>query len=45
MAFITLASNDSYALGALVWAASLRRVGTTKDIAILVTNGVSDSLR
>ena len=44
-AFVTLATNDNYALGALVWASSLRQVGTQKKIAVLITKGVSDSIR
>lgn len=44
-AFVTLATNDQYALGALVWAASLRQVGTKKQVCILITKGVSDSIR
>jgi len=44
-AFVTLATNDQYALGAMVWAASLRQVATQKQIVILITKGVSESIR
>lgn len=43
--FVTLATNDNYALGALVLAASLRNVQTTKKITILITKTVSESIR
>ena len=43
--WVTLATNDSYSVGALVLAASLRRVKTTRKLSILVTNGVSSTLR
>jgi len=44
-AFVTLATNDTYSLGALVLANSLRRVGTTRQIAIMITPGVSQGMR
>lgn len=44
-AFVTLATNDTYALGCLVLGSSLRRVGTTRKLAVMVTPGVSQSLR
>jgi len=44
-AFVTLATNDTYSLGALVLANSLRRVGTTKQLVIMITSGVSPSMR
>ena len=44
-AFVTLATNDTYALGCLVLGSSLRRVGTTRKLAVMVTSGVSQSLR
>ncbi|CAH8456440.1 unnamed protein product [Heterobilharzia americana] len=43
-AFVTLATNDEYACGALVWAHSLREVKTTKQLACLVTNQVSKQI-
>ncbi|CAH0770932.1 unnamed protein product [Bemisia tabaci] len=44
-AWVTLTTNDSYALGALVLAASLKRVGTKHELAILVTPGVSQAMK
>ncbi|KJE89886.1 glycogenin [Capsaspora owczarzaki ATCC 30864] len=44
-AFVTLVTNDGYALGALVLAKSLRDVNTTRKIAVLITNEVSEPTR
>uniref|UniRef100_A0A914UTH8 glycogenin glucosyltransferase n=1 Tax=Plectus sambesii TaxID=2011161 RepID=A0A914UTH8_9BILA len=44
-AWVTLATNDAYALGALVLAQSLRRAETTRKIHCLVTPGVSGGMR
>jgi glycogenin glucosyltransferase len=44
-AFVTLATNDGYALGALVVAESLRKVGTKRRLVVLISNNVSDLLR
>ncbi|XP_075914441.1 glycogenin-1 isoform X2 [Petromyzon marinus] len=44
-AFVTLATNDSYAKGALVLAHSLHQQGTTRQLAILVTPHVSPAYR
>jgi glycogenin glucosyltransferase len=44
-AFVTLATNDTYALGALVLSHSLHRVGTTRKLAVLVTPGISPAMR
>jgi len=44
-AFVTLATNDPYALGALVLGNSLKLVGTTRSLAVMVTHEVSDSLK
>ncbi|XP_014214093.1 glycogenin-1 isoform X3 [Copidosoma floridanum] len=44
-AWVTLATNDSYSLGALVLAHSLRRAGTQHDLVILITPGVTQSMR
>ncbi|BFZ06765.1 hypothetical protein BsWGS_09804 [Bradybaena similaris] len=44
-AFVTLATNDTYALGCLVLGSSLRRVGTTRQLVVMVSEGVSPSLR
>ncbi|XP_073811975.1 glycogenin 1 isoform X2 [Musca autumnalis] len=44
-AWVTLTTNDTYSLGALVLAHSLRRAGTVHKLAVLVTPGVSESMR
>ncbi|XP_076763089.1 glycogenin 1 isoform X1 [Xylocopa sonorina] len=44
-AWVTLATNDAYSLGALVLAHSLRRVGTKYELAVLITPGVTQTMR
>ncbi|KAJ1346993.1 Glycogenin-1, variant 2 [Parelaphostrongylus tenuis] len=44
-AWVTLATNDGYAQGALVLAHSLKASGTIKKLHCMVTNYVSDRLR
>lgn len=44
-AWVTLATNDSYSLGALVVAYSLKKVSTKHQLAVLVTPGVSESMK
>lgn len=44
-AWVTLATNDSYALGALVVAFSLKKVNTAHQLAVLITPGVTSSMR
>ncbi|KAG1697372.1 Glycogenin-1 [Nymphon striatum] len=44
-AYVTLATNDSYALGALVAAHSLKNVKTTRKLVILITPGVTPPMR
>ncbi|XP_021937259.1 nascent polypeptide-associated complex subunit alpha, muscle-specific form-like isoform X2 [Zootermopsis nevadensis] len=44
-AWVTLATNDSYSLGALVLGHSLRRAGSPHDLVVLVTPGVSAAMR
>jgi glycogenin glucosyltransferase len=44
-AFVTLATNDGYALGALVVAQSLRKVGTQRQLVVLISKSLSDLLR
>jgi len=44
-AFVTLATNDAYCLGALVLAHSLKRVGTSRKIVIMVTDSVTPSMK
>uniref|UniRef100_A0A3B4XQC9 glycogenin glucosyltransferase n=1 Tax=Seriola lalandi dorsalis TaxID=1841481 RepID=A0A3B4XQC9_SERLL len=45
MAFVTLATTDSYCMGATVVARSLRRHGTTRGIVVMVTPNVSQQSR
>jgi glycogenin glucosyltransferase len=44
-AWVTLVTNDNYAVGALTLAASLKRVSSTKKLAIMITNTVSDNIK
>ncbi|XP_030057942.1 glycogenin-2 isoform X3 [Microcaecilia unicolor] len=44
-AFVTLASNDIYCQGALVLGQSLRNHGTSRKLAVLVTEQVSHGIR
>ncbi|KAI6226431.1 hypothetical protein M3Y99_01293300 [Aphelenchoides fujianensis] len=44
-AWVTLATTDGYAVGALVLANSLRAVGTRHNLHVLYTDGVSQQLR
>ncbi|KAH8548891.1 glycogenin 1, isoform CRA_c [Umbelopsis sp. PMI_123] len=44
-AYVTLLVTDSYAPGALVLAQRLKELGTTRDIAVMVTANVSTSTR
>ena len=44
-AWVTLVTNDNYAVGALTLAASLKRVNSTKKVAIMITNTVSDNIK
>ncbi|XP_071848416.1 glycogenin-1-like [Apostichopus japonicus] len=44
-AFVTLATNDPYAYGALILGQSLRNVKTTRKLAVLVTSQVTQPLR
>lgn len=44
-AFVTLVTNDRYAYGALVVGQSLRDVGTTRQLAILITSQVTQPMR
>lgn len=43
-AWVTLTTNDSYSVGALTLAASLKRVGTTRQLVCMVTNGVGEGM-
>ncbi|XP_052898996.1 glycogenin-1 isoform X4 [Anopheles moucheti] len=44
-AWVTLATNDSYSLGALVVAHSLKRVHTVHQMAVLIAPGVSEAMK
>ena len=44
-AFVTLATNDGYALGALVVAQSIRKVGTQRRLVIMISKNLSDLIR
>ena len=44
-AFVTLATNDGYALGALVLAQSIRHVGTKRNLVVLISDHLSDLIR
>ncbi|CAF1593498.1 unnamed protein product [Rotaria sp. Silwood1] len=44
-AFVTLATNDGYALGALVVAQSLRKVGTQRRLVIMISKNLSDLIK
>lgn len=43
-AWVTLATNDGYAIGALVLAHSLRKVATAHKIHIIYTDGVTPNM-
>jgi hypothetical protein len=42
---VTLATNESYALGALVLANSLIRSGTTRSKVVMISDGVGKETR
>ncbi|XP_042870378.1 glycogenin-1-like isoform X1 [Penaeus japonicus] len=44
-AYVTLATNNGYAAGALVLAHSLRSCGTSKDLCIIITPAVSPDMK
>ncbi len=44
-AYVTLATTDNYAVGALTLAQSLRAVNTNRTLAIMVTKDLSESMR
>lgn len=44
-AWVTLATNDSYALGALTLAQSLKRVQTSKSLVVMITSEVSEAIK
>lgn len=44
-AWVTLATNDNYAVGALTLAQSLKRVKTTKLLCVMITSEVSEEMK
>lgn len=44
-AWVTLATNDSYAIGALVLAHSLKSVSSTRPLIIMISDQVSPAMR
>uniref|UniRef100_A0A646QIE1 glycogenin glucosyltransferase n=1 Tax=Hemiscolopendra marginata TaxID=943146 RepID=A0A646QIE1_9MYRI len=44
-AWVTLATNDSYAVGALVLGHSLRRASTNRQLAVIITPDVTQGMR
>ena len=44
-AWVTLATNDEYSLGALVLAHSLKRCQTLRKIVVMVTSSISGHMR
>ena len=44
-AWVTLATNDSYAIGVMVLAHSLRAVQTTRPLVVMVGDHVSPAMR
>ena len=44
-AFVSLATNDQYGKGAYVLGKSLRNSNTTKQLVLLLTEGVSEAQR
>ena len=43
--FVTLATNDSYSLGAIALAQSLKNANTNRFLTIMITHGVSDAVQ
>ena len=43
-AYVTLATNDTYALGCLTVGESLKRVATTKELVVMITRHVSEAM-
>lgn len=44
-AFVTLVTNDQYALGALVLAHSLKETHTSRSLVCMTTNSLAPALR
>uniref|UniRef100_A0A5K3FRR5 glycogenin glucosyltransferase n=1 Tax=Mesocestoides corti TaxID=53468 RepID=A0A5K3FRR5_MESCO len=45
LTFVTLATNDAYAIGALILGHSLRQTGTKNELTIIITEGVPHNFR
>lgn len=44
-AYVTLATNDGYAIGALVLGHSLRSNNTTRDLVVMISPAVSAAVK
>ena len=44
-AYVTLATNDSYALGALVLAQSIRQNGSNRCLVVMISRNVSNLIK
>ena len=44
-AFVTLATTDNYAIGALTLAQSLKSVNTNRTLCIMISKSISESMR
>jgi hypothetical protein len=44
-AFVTLATTDNYAIGALTLAQSLKSLNTNRKLCIMITNDICESMR
>ena len=44
-AYVSLATNDSYAMGALALAKSIRDSGSSRRLGLMVSSGVSREMR
>jgi hypothetical protein len=44
-AFVTLATTDNYAIGALTLAQSLKSVNTNRQLCIMISKNLSESMR
>ena len=42
---MSLATNDSYAMGALTLGKSIRDTGSSKRLALMISSGVSQEMR
>ena len=44
-AFVTLATTDNYAIGALTLAQSLKSLNTNRQLCIMITKDICESMR